>query len=67
MPTPPPNPLAVHWRTGRHVGRTIYAMAGPEPSDDDTLIGVMDTPGLAGEAVAAHNALLPRPYGETGR
>lgn len=63
-----PNPLAVYWRTGRHVGRTIYAQAGPEPSrDDDVLIGVMDTPELAEDAVAAHNALLPRPYGETGR
>ncbi len=35
------------WRVGRKVGRTIYAQVGPEPSDDDVLIGVMDTPELA--------------------
>jgi hypothetical protein len=43
------------WRTGRKVGRTIYARLGREPSDDDVLIGVMDTPELAAAAVAAHN------------
>lgn len=45
------------WRNGRKVGRTIYAQAGLEPSDDDRLIGLMDTPELAAEAVTAHNAL----------
>ena len=46
------------WRTGRKTGRTVYAIRpGAEPSDDDPLIGVMDTPRLASEAVAAHNAL----------
>ncbi len=44
------------WRTGRKVGRTIYRQVGDEPSDDDPLIGVMDTPELAAEAVAAVNA-----------
>jgi hypothetical protein len=43
------------WRVGRKVGRTIYQQVGPEPSDDDVLIGVMDTPDLAWQAVAAHN------------
>jgi hypothetical protein len=43
------------WRTGRKVGRTIYAQQGPEPSDSDPLIGVMDTPELAALAVAARN------------
>jgi hypothetical protein len=53
-------PLQNPWRVGRKVGRTIYAMVGPEPSDDDVLIGVMDTRPLAERAVAAHNAgLLP--------
>lgn len=48
------------WRTGRKVGRTIYQMTGPEPSDDDPLIGVMDTPALAEDAVRSHNrAALP--------
>jgi hypothetical protein len=46
------------WRTGRKVGRTIYAQLGPEPADGDPLIGVMDTPELAAAAVAAHNGGL---------
>jgi hypothetical protein len=52
------NYTAMLWRTGRSVGRTIYAQPGPDPSDDDPLIGVMDTAELAAEAVGAHNALL---------
>jgi hypothetical protein len=44
------------WRTGRKVGRTIYAQLGDVPSDDDPLIGVMDTPELAAIAVACRNA-----------
>lgn len=48
------------WRPGRKVGRTIYAMVGPYPSDDDVLIGVMDTPELAEYAVDAHNFFLGR-------
>lgn len=46
------------WRTGRHVGRTVYAVTGPDASRSDLLIGVMDTPELAAEACAAHNAAL---------
>lgn len=46
------------WRTGRKVGRTIYAVVGPTAGDPDILIGVMDTRALAAEAVAAHNARL---------
>lgn len=34
-------------RVGRKVGRTIYMQVGVEPSDDDPLVGVMDTPELA--------------------
>jgi hypothetical protein len=49
------DPLSVPWRVGRKVGRTIYAQTGPEPSDDDVLIGVMDTPELAEDAVNCHN------------
>jgi hypothetical protein len=45
------------WRVGRKVGRTIYLQVGDEPSDDDVLVGVMDTPELAALAVAAVNAL----------
>lgn len=50
--------LAVPWRTGQSIGRTIYATARPDPSDDDRVIGMLDTPELAAEAVAAHNAAL---------
>lgn len=45
--------MSGRWRTGRKVGRTIYIQTGDEPSDDDTLIGVMDTPQLAAYVVAA--------------
>jgi hypothetical protein len=48
------------WRTGRKVGRTIYAQVTDEPSDDDVLIGVMDTSVLAHEAVMCHNLTLDR-------
>jgi hypothetical protein len=44
------------WRVGRHVGRTVYRQLGSFASGDDELIGVMDTPELAAEAVAARNA-----------
>jgi hypothetical protein len=46
------------WRTGRKVGRTIYAQLGREPSDTDPLIGVFDTRELADAAVEAHNLRL---------
>ncbi len=48
----------IRWRTGRKVGRTIYAQLGPEPSDDDPIIGMMDTPELAEQAVRDHNQSL---------
>jgi hypothetical protein len=41
------------WRVGRRVGRTIYRQLGPNPSDDDPLIGVMDTPAFARAVVDA--------------
>ncbi len=43
------------WRVGRSVGRTIYAVTGPEATKSDILIGMMDTRALAAEAVEAHN------------
>lgn len=45
----------MYWRVGRKVGRTIYAQVNAEPSNEDRLIGVMDTPALARVAVEAHN------------
>lgn len=50
----------MRWRVGRKVGRTIYAQLGDAPSDDDKLIGVMDTAMFAVDAVDAHNAALER-------
>lgn len=50
-----PGAVGRPWRTGRRVGRTVYAMAGDTPSDDDALIGLMDTRSLAQAAVTAHN------------
>lgn len=41
------------YRVGRKVGRTVYRQVGPEASDADELIGLMDTPDLARVAVAA--------------
>jgi hypothetical protein len=52
------DPLTMPWRTGRKVGRTIYAQTADEPNDHDALIGVMDTRELADHAVKAHNAVL---------
>lgn len=46
------------WRTGRKVGRTIYAMAYDEPSDNDVLIGLMDTIHYAEIVCRDHNAAL---------
>ncbi len=50
-----PDLCSLPWRCGRHLGRTVYAMAGAEASDADVLVGIMDTPELAAEAVTAHN------------
>ncbi len=44
-----PKPKGEHpWRVGKRVGRTIY-------DANDQLIGVMDTPELAAQVVAAVN------------
>lgn len=52
----PENLAALPWRTGRRVGRTLYAQIGPDPSDGDVLIGVLDYPRLAAEVADTHNA-----------
>jgi len=56
--------MADRWRTGRKVGRTIYGQVGDEASDGDHLIGVMDTPELAQEAVDGVNAIKLIPVNE---
>jgi hypothetical protein len=50
--------IHLHWRIGRKLGRTLYAMLGDEPSDHDVLLGMVDDPLLAEYIVAVHNARL---------
>ena len=50
--------LGLLWRTGRTVGRTIWARPGATPSDNDPLVGVIVTDELAAEVVRAHNSAL---------
>lgn len=45
--------MAERWRTGRKVGRTIYAHK--DGDYEGRLIGMMDTPDLAAEVVRAVN------------
>jgi hypothetical protein len=44
------------WRQGRH----LYAQAGPRPSDEDPVVGTLDTEELAAEACESHNEALAR-------
>jgi hypothetical protein len=46
----------VKLRQGRKVGRTIYQQMGAEPSDDDPIVGLVDTPELAAIVVEAVNS-----------
>jgi hypothetical protein len=54
------------WRTDTHKkGRNIYALKTNDvsrPSEDDPLIGVMETTAMAEDIVDTHNKLLER-YG----
>lgn len=47
--------IQLKWRVGEKVRRTIYAVTPDSEHDDHPLIGLMDTPELAIEVVAAHN------------
>lgn len=49
---------AFPWRTGRTLGRTVYARTGGDDWKADTVIGMLDTPELAAGACAAHNDML---------
>jgi len=46
------------WRTGRHLGRTIYLQKGDEPSDDDKFLGIMDSTVMAQIVVDAINRYI---------
>lgn len=48
----------VPWRTGRTLGRTMYARTGGDDWKADTEFGMLDTRELAAEACADHNAAL---------
>jgi len=47
--------LVAPWRVGHHLGRTVYAMVNPEPSDDDIFIGIFDGMDAAAHVVEIHN------------
>lgn len=61
-----PDLASLPWRTGRRKLRTVYAVSGDRPGEDDELIGLMDTAELAAEAEATHNAALARRRGSHG-
>lgn len=52
MPEIPDQPT---YRAGRKALRTIYRQLGPDPSNADELVGLMDTPELAALVVAGLN------------
>jgi hypothetical protein len=43
------------WRTGRSLGRTIYAQAGTGAAKGDQLLGLMETTEIADYVVELHN------------
>jgi hypothetical protein len=55
---------AVPWRTGRTLGRTLYARTGGDDFKADTVFGMLDTPELAEAACADHNEALARRQGK---
>ena len=58
MATETPDLLSLPWRTGSHNGWALYAQAGEWASRDDVPLGMLDSPELAAEACAGHNALM---------
>jgi hypothetical protein len=48
----------IEWRQGRSQPRNVYARTGGEDWKADPMIGHFDTPELAAEACASHNAAL---------
>ena len=49
------------WRVGRKLGRTVYAQEGDVPSDDDPLLGFMESDAIAEQVVEAINHLRAPP------
>jgi hypothetical protein len=52
------DPTALPWRTGRTLGRTMYARTGGDDYKADTEFGMLDTREIAARACADHNAML---------
>lgn len=52
-------------RVGRKVGRTLYLQIGNEPSDDDELIGIVDTVMLAKAICLAFNGYYGHYFAST--
>lgn len=53
------SPENYKWRTGRKLGRTIYAMHNKDQaSDNDIFIGIMDSSYIAERVVRDHNERL---------
>jgi hypothetical protein len=50
--------VTVPWRTGRSLGRTLYARTGGDDWKADTFIGIMETPELALAVAEWHNQKL---------
>lgn len=48
------------WRTGRTLGRTVYAQRGLRPATGDELLGLMETAELAAYVVELHNRDVAR-------
>lgn len=59
-----PGILAVPWRVGRRLGRTLYAETGGDNRDADVVLGMVDSAELATHIVTVHNASLT--YSLTG-
>lgn len=55
-----PDLTSFEWRTGRTLGRTLYARTGGADWKADTVIGMLDTRELAEAACSAHNEALAR-------
>lgn len=53
--------MSIKLRIGRRVGRTIYIQRGEEPSDEDSLVGLVDTRDLAQLIVEAVNGRFKPP------
>jgi hypothetical protein len=59
------DPAVLPWRIGRYPYRSIYAQLEAEPSSADIAVGSVQTPQLAVQIVAEHNASLIDHYSAT--